>query len=659
MSAGAVPESEPNDSAEEADEVQAEVEVTGSIVNSDSDLWRFRSPEPGLVTVDLSSSVSEGRVMFSGPGGAIGPGREDLGDSIVSYGFPVAGEADYFVILRWNNAPYDYSMTLHFSAGLSPLVGPDEVEPNGAGSDATPGAVDTLLSGLLPSRYRDDDWWSFEVSRQGQAVVEVVGPDDIVLWAFEDGDELVNTMRTSAAHVEFEVPRPGTVLVHLYRAQTMATNESNYTLHFRFEPDLAADWAGADETEPNNDPSSPTYLTTGATARGLADSWHDPIDTFAVEGEAGDIVSLAVSFEDEFGAGEVTDPDDEVSWGLHEGSPTTSYVTSFLFDSDSVFVFQVSAWSRSVNYTVTSSLRHLPIYDDGVATLEELNASEIGFSIKLANSGSGQRVFGYHLRNSDGYLWGVTLCVRLATTGTVHGIAVPAGLSFYPDDPSLQVLVASRTGTVDVPSGERGCFRAMAYDETGAIGHVSDEYRIGAMVSGDALDVVLYVDQTKQDGPEGVLALWAVTSGTTEARARDWTASDETIVSARNILNEVGLETRLNSAVGAEVGPALWVALVAVAAVALLGLLVYARRSRGPPSPPLAQPLPPASPLPPPGAPPAAAPFPSAPQPVGAPPESRLYATIAPPPVACPSCGAPVAPQAPTCPKCSQPLIWG
>ena len=55
------------------------------------------------------------------------------------------------------------------------------------------------------------------------------------------------------------------------------------------------------------------------------------------------------------------------------------------------------------------------------------------------------------------------------------------------------------------------------------------------------------INSTGRDGAEGQLALWAVTSNTTEARARQWSASDAQIAGAKEILQGASVQAQLNA----------------------------------------------------------------------------------------------------------------
>ncbi|HEX9709206.1 MAG TPA: hypothetical protein VGB42_04475 [Candidatus Thermoplasmatota archaeon] len=697
-SAAAASESEPNNDPSEASVALLNETAVGQVQSPNDDWWALNLTGAGLLTVDIMTTGGSAYVAFEdGAGAPVPSGLEDFGSTHDAYRLVVGGSETLYIAVATNNPNTAYTLSFAVNPDLSLVEGTSEVEPNHGRGNATDLPLEEVVSGFAPVEYADVDWWAFTVAGPGWLWVEVDDLAEMSLFVYEGATELEDLAGLYSSYYFFEVETGG--LVHL--AVSADYGDGQYTLSVRYASNSSVFWAGRDEAEPNGLPADANEVTAGLMFRGTGDVVFDQDDFLVVYAQPRTLIEVNITFD--------YDPL-ALAWVTVVGAPeagewdsrgdTWYFVVRQVFAAAGDMVLNVSVGWTDATYAVNVTATPLAILDDGVATLQELDGVEdLGLRLHPKNDFGSEE--GFDLRNGNGYMFGESACAELDAIGGLPRVSVQAGMRLTPeDDEELQVLVVSRTMEFAIPSGGAGCFRAMSESEEGLVGSAFSSYVLGTPVTGDAATVVAEIDASQRDQADGQLALWAVTSGTSEARARTWSASQETIDSARSILNTAGVRTTLSPNAGPGTGGggaggaggfnALPYIVLAVIALVLIGVAVAVRRKgKAPATPPMGAPGAAGpgpyggtaySPYPGQYAGAAGQPYSQPPPPASSSPYGAQYATYDPNPYApqapatpapaqepaysaagtapCPSCGQPVAYYAATCPSCGYALTW-
>lgn len=574
-----------------------------------------------------------------------------------------------------------------------------ESEPNDVPIDG-----ETLTAGLSGSGAigaSDTDYWVYNATGDGWARLTVTLATGIEVSL--DGSAGVPATRDtgSATLFIFQLSAGNNAWI-IFASSTGATG--SYTLLFEVANESSMFSQGAGEHEPNNNALSANTLSLELTYAGTVDVGIDPEDYFTVHGAKGDYVSMWIE-EDVDETSHVTIT--RVS-GFTGGPVTLVNQLDWLFDVEGNLTFKVSTTSNRIDYSIELTRDHTNVYADGKVTLTEAyNDPVIDAYIRPSESAE---TAGGDLQTGEGALFGESMCIGSGIETDVRGVVLESGDRLDPTIPQVQRMIISFTLNITIPASSPACFHAISLDVNGSIGDTFTSYHPAAKVTGDAAKVMGQIEARGIDDGAAQLALWSVTSGITDSKARQWAANTAMITAAKKILNDANVTTLLNPpAAGPQTQPpppngntsaaapggssaVLMGGILVFGLVAVGAVVAYARRRKkagpmvpvgpapgagptmggrpggpayppptapGTPYPPTAQIY---SPTPPPGYRPQAPPpqfartVAPAPRPPTAPPPAAPAAAANTMP--CPTCSSPVAFYAPSCPSCGMQLTW-
>ncbi len=440
------------------------------------------------------------------------------------------------------------ALVVGLAAGPASAVA--ESEPNDAPENGTPLTVGAS-SGSIGGG--DEDYWVFNATADGWGQIEFTLASGLSLSL---GSEVgpPATLGTQSTSVKTFQLIAGKVTWVLVGSSTGSTG--SYMFNFATAGNASEFSEGTGETEPNNDEAHATVLAADDSYDAMVDEGVDTTDFFRFVGHRGDAVSIWVA--------RATGETGSISIYKVSGFPGSPGAStgdlSVLLTADADLVFKVTTNAWAVNYTIDTSLDHTPAYADGKMTLGEAYSDTVVKAyIHPKTTPAGIPATGVTLSAGSssgmGYMYGETMCVESALGIDVPNVTIEAGLRLDPMEKTLQTMVVSKTVTVTIPADGKVCFDAISYNESGDLGYSYEPYKPGVKLSGDAMAVMRVIDNRSTDGAAEQLALWAVTSGTTESRAGDWRATSATIADAKTILNDAGVHTQLNPTVAPPAPP--------------------------------------------------------------------------------------------------------
>jgi hypothetical protein len=295
------------------------------------------------------------------------------------------------------------------------------------------------------------------------------------------------------------------------------------------------------DSEPNNSMEEAETITLGQEISGSLDVASDEYDFYNITLEADqDVVAVLdgpensdfdLNIYDSDGthlAGSMDDIDaDEM---IKFKSTVTGYyfISIWAYDGSGAYTMSMSLPETTPNdsYTINEAIdnRYIDVEITGV-----YDGSREEFDLK-----TGINVF--YLR-----------CIEITIESFVSNdldIVVPAGLQLISNHEDVENKIVTLTDTIDVNSFAQKTVKllAMSINMNKAVPNVYTTFEVGTMATGDLLKIAQHIDSPSSQSISGQIAIWMVTDDATSTEAQQLGATSSQISSARNILEQAGVE---------------------------------------------------------------------------------------------------------------------
>lgn len=537
-------EVEPNGRPESATPLALGQPQSGKLAQlfADADWWSAGIAGSGLVTVNLTDCCAQDyratvyrngsdAVLYSlGACGAFCP-------KVLNF----AWEGEGTLLVRiWTARHEDvsYGLRVDFELGFNSTAGPDEVEPNNNRTAAQPIEAGTWVRAKLNTGRGDLDF--FQVFAPNATVLAVPLESDQAddIGVYLDLPYRVLTRGQSPSH--------GTVLYASVPAGDLVLRFSlngavaDYTFEVLFFDSVSQLFAVPGEVEPNDDPMSPVSLAAGSSTRGAVGWPGDGLDYFAVQGVAGDLLEIAVDVE-EGGPLDLSFPALE-SFAGRFWRPSAGFAdwpVRLVFQAPGALVFAARSASPTV-YSVHVNVTDLHLYSDGRTTLEALNETPpVGLRVEPFAAWQPDAL---DIHVHDRMLYDKPVCIRHSLFASLSHVDLPVGQLFTTEDG--QTYVAAGDPGLSLWAVNATCVPSFAYTPS-VWGKAIGTMRMAGVAPPGVQDLLTEIAHRQAWGVSGLMALWAVTAGVSDADLERWQATYSDAIDANDILAAAGLEERV------------------------------------------------------------------------------------------------------------------